>query len=173
MKFNLKDKIKPETWRVLFVAVLIILVICVGRNQMCTESLVGKHLYTMTTDIYYAADLLEAAETELDQHLIWETLYNSLYSTSESLETVVKGQPFLKVYGEEMEELTFYILRLRSEYKDKDIAFVVEDLRRIADAIEETGIRDIVDEDIYSYVFDNAGVKDMLKEIRAAGKLEV
>lgn len=173
MKFNLKDKIKPETWRVLFVAALIILVICVGRNQMRTESLVGKHLYTMTTDIYYTADLLEMAETKADQRLIWETMYHSLNSTSESLERVVKGHPFLKVYGSEMEELTYYNLFALGEHRIEDMDLIVEDLRCIADAIEETGIRDIVDEDNYSYVFDTSGVKDMLKEIRAAGKLKV
>lgn len=173
MKFSRKDKLKPETLRVLFVIILIVLTFFIGRYQMRTQALVSSHLYTMTSDIYYTADLLELAETEADQRLIWETMFNSLYSTNESLAKVVKGHPFLKVYGEEMEALTYYNLFALSKYQAEDMDLIVEDLRCIADTIDKTSIRDIVDEDIYSYVFDTAGVKDMLKEIRAAGKLKV
>ena len=159
------QNIKLDNYRIVIIVLIVILTFVIGKSFIKTQNLVGQHLNDITKTLMTGADLLEQCETETDQKIALEIIYDSVKDSQEALETVVGKKNSLDAYSDKTDELVFHILCMRSEYQEKQLDLVIEEMKNIAQAISDSGIRKVVSRDGYLYSLDPKGVKEDLDEI--------
>lgn len=159
---------KLENYRILLIVIIVILLLLMGKSFIKTQNLVGQHLDDITKTIMTGTDLLEQCETEQDQKIVLELIYDAVSDSQEALETVVGKKNNLYAYADKTDELAFHILCMRLEYQDEQLDLVIREMQNISQAISDSEIRKTVTRNGYLYTFDSSGVKEDLDEILAA-----
>ena len=159
---------KLENYRILLIVIIVILLLLMGKSFIKTQNLVGQHLDDITKTIMTGTDLLEQCETEQDQKIVLELIYDAVSDSQEALEAVVGKKNSLYAYADKTDELAFHILCMRLEYQDEQLDLVIREMQNISQAISDSEIRKTVTRDGYLYTFDSSGVKEDLDEILAA-----
>ena len=156
---------KLEDYRILFVALIIVMLFFWGKGFIKTQNIVGQQLDNLTMSITQGAEFLTQCDSEQDQKMMLEMIYNSAKDASETIALIAGNSRFMSPYAQKTDDLAFHILCMRSEYQDEQLNLVIEEIQNIAEAISDSEIRKTVARDGYIYVLDSKGVKEDLDEI--------
>ena len=152
----------------IIIAVLFVVLILFIRNGLTAQRCIGSGVNQIVNTILEGAEYLDEAETDREKEVILDMMVHTLGDTSKATKELSYGTIGLKGY--DLKEIWHYTVSIRGQKEDVDD--VHEEIKKLANFIEDTGIIEVTENEKYNYFFDSRDVKQMIKDINEYCYLE-